>query len=340
MGFYTEFSLWLDALLATYVADQTARIAEAIEPLVITLCVLYVMIWGYLALFGKVEEPLTDSIKRFFAIGVVFAVAIHLWLYNEVIVATVFDAPASLAAVVVGTYEPLEVIDQVLQDGMDTGGRLMARGSLLDGFSFDIAGIAVCILIGVVAVYAMFLLSLSKVALSVLLAIGPVFLVSVLFVATRRFLESWVAQLVNYALITVLTVLVCALMLHVISVATTQALAVGGGITVAHAMRVCVAAGLTLLVLRQVLPIAAGLAHGLALATQGAVSAGMLWALGVGRRTTSDFLRGAVMDRQTTRWDSLARRSGFGLKRGASRAASEAWRRMKGPNSIRKESRG
>lgn len=340
MGFYTEFALWLDALLTTYVADQTARIAAAIEPLVITLCVLYIMIWGYLALFGKVEEPLTDSIKRFFTIGLVFAVAIHLWLYNEVIVTTVFDAPTSLAAVVVGAYEPLAVIDQVLQDGMDAGGRLMARGSLLDGFSFDIAGIAVCILVGIVAVYAMFLLSLSKVALSVLLAIGPVFLVSALFNATRRFLEAWIAQLVNYALVTVLTVLVCALMLHVISVATEQALAVGGGITVAHAMRVCVAAGLTLLVLRQVLPIAAGLAHGLALATQGAVSAGMLWALGVGRRTTSDFLRGALMDNQTTRWDSLARRAGYGLKRGANWATGEASRRMKGPNSIRKEGRG
>jgi type IV secretion system protein VirB6 len=188
MGFYTEFASWLDALLATYVADQTARIAAAIEPLLITLCVLYVMIWGYLALFGKVQEPLTDAIKRFFAIVLVFAVAIHLCLYNDVIVTAVFDAPASLAAVVVGTYEHLAVIDQVLQDGMDTGGRLMARGSLFNGFSFDIAGIAVCILVGVVAVYAMFLLSLSKVALSVLLAIGPLFLISVLFNATRRFI--------------------------------------------------------------------------------------------------------------------------------------------------------
>jgi type IV secretion system protein VirB6 len=124
-------------------------------------------------------------------------------------------------------------------------------------------------------------------------------------------------------------------MLHIISVAAAQALAIGGGITVSHAMRVCVAAGLTLLVLRQVLPIAAGLAHGLALATQGAVSAAMLWALGVGRRTTSDFLRGALLDQQSTRWDSLARRSGYGLKRGATWVTREAWRRMKGPNSIR-----
>lgn len=334
MGFYTEFALWLDALLATYVTDQTARVAAAIEPLVFTLCVLYVMIWGYLALSGKVEEPLFDAIKRFFAIGVVFSVAIHLWLYNEVIVATVFHAPAALAAVVVGTYEPLAVIDQVLQDGMDAGGSLMARASLLHGFSFYIAGLAVCILIGVVCVYAMFLLSLSKVALSVLLAIGPLFIVSALFNATRRFLEAWIAQLINYALITVLTTLVCALMLHIISLAAEQALAISGGITFAHAARVCVAAGLTLLIMRQVLPIAAGLAHGLGLASQGVVSEAMLWALGAGRRTTSDFLRGAA-DQQAPRWDSPARLSGYGVKVGTKWAATKAWNRVRRPNAIR-----
>ena len=51
----------------------------------------------------------------------------------------------------------------------------------------------------------------------------------------------------------------------------------GGGIQIADAVRVCMAAGLTFLVMRQVMPIAAGLAHGAALQSYGAVSRAASW---------------------------------------------------------------
>ena len=77
-----------------------------------------------------------------------------------------------------------------------------------------------------------------------LLALGPLFIALLLFSTTKRFFESWVAQLANYALITVLTVLVAALMMTLLRVAAEQAASVGGGIQIAHAVRVCMAAGL------------------------------------------------------------------------------------------------
>ena len=64
MGFFAEFNTWLNALLATYIGDNAARVANALEPTIVTLGVLYVMIWGYLQFMGKVEEPFTEGIKR------------------------------------------------------------------------------------------------------------------------------------------------------------------------------------------------------------------------------------------------------------------------------------
>ena len=87
--------------------------------------------------------------------------------------------------------------------------------------------------------------------------LGPLFIACLFFQTTKRFFESWVAQLANYGFITILTVLMAALMLTLVSTAAQQAAAMGGGIEIAHAVRVCLAAGLTFLVMRQVMPMAA-----------------------------------------------------------------------------------
>ena len=110
------------------------------------------------------------------------------------------------------------------------------------------------------------------IATAFLLALGPLFIVLLLFDATRRFFESWIAQLATYALVSVLVALVAALLLHVVQAYATDAMAQGQGVTIADAVRVCTAAGLILLLLRQILPIAAGLGSGVALSTFNLVS--------------------------------------------------------------------
>jgi len=140
----------------------------------------------------------------------------------------------------------------------------------------------------------------------------------------------------NYAFITILTVLVASLLMGIVMSAAQQAAARGGGIQIADAVRVCLAAGLTLLVMRQVMPMAAGLASGLALSSFGAVSALLAWGLGRASGSGGQFARG-LFDRETTRWDALSRKAGFYVGRGARGSAVAAKRlaRVARPNTIR-----
>jgi type IV secretion system protein VirB6 len=155
---------------------------------------------------------------------------------------------------------------------------------------------------------------LSRIALSVLLALGPLFIALLFFETTKKFFESWVAQLANYALITILAGLVSTLMLTVITRTAEHALATGGNIEVADAVRLCIAAGLTLLIMRQIMPMAAGLASGVALSSFGAVSGALSWGLGKATRNTGHFARG-LMDSETGRHDSLSRKAGYYTRR-------------------------
>lgn len=326
MGFFTEFNAWLTALLAGYIGDNTALIAQVLEPAVVTLGVLYVMVWGYLQLTGQIEEPFIAGMKRIITLAVILGCAINLWLYNTVIVDTFFNAPGQLAAVVVGAYDPVGIVDQILFSGSDVANLLFSKAGILNGnFAYYLAGAAVYFVVSLTALYTVFLLSLSRIALSILLALGPLFIALLLFQTTKRFFEAWVAQLANYALITILTVLVAALMLRVVTVAANEAVSDGGSIQIANAVRVCLAAGLTFLVMRQVMPMAAGLASGLALSSFGIVSAALAWGFGRAVRGAGQFTRG-LTDSETGRYDPLSRKAGYYTRRAVARTLGRRWR--------------
>lgn len=308
MGFFAIFNAWLNDLLNQYIELNVVRIAEALEPAIVTLGILYVLIWGLLQIFGRIEEPLLEGLKRIAVLGLIFAIALHMWLYQDVIVDTFFEAPPQLGRVIIGAYDPVTIVDTIMSQGAATAQLLLEKGGILDGnLAYYLAGFAVYIVVGLTAIYTMFLLALSRIALSVLLALGPLFIALMFFNATRRFVEAWIAQLANYAFIAILIVLVAALMLSVLTDAARAATAQGGAITIADAVRVSLAAGLTLLIMRQVPPMAAGLASGIALSSFGIVSGVAQGTL----RHLNQFARGAVMDRETSRWDSLSRKGGY-----------------------------
>jgi type IV secretion system protein VirB6 len=277
MGFFATFSLWLDGQLTAYIGNNTARLSAALQPAIVTLGTLYVMFWGYMQLTGKIEEPFLTGLRRIMLLVIVLGGALQLWLYNAVIVDTFYNAPAQLAAVVAGAASPVNTLDVVWQAGGTVASQLWSRGGVFNGdFGFYIAGVLVWIVMGLVCCYAMFLIALSKIALAVLLALGPLFISFRLFEGTRRLFDAWLMQLANYGFITVLTVLVGALLLSLIQSYATQTAARGAALATVDALDMLLTAVIVLLVLRQIMPIAASLSGGSSLSTMGT------WSRGVG----------------------------------------------------------
>ena len=271
MGFFQTFWSWLHAELASYIGANTARVASILEPAIVTLGTVYVMIWGYLQLTGRIEEPFAAGAKRMMTLAVVLGVALHLWLYNTVLVDTFYNAPTEFAAAVVGASDPVQTIDAIWNAGGGVADQLFRDGHWTH-LGYTLAGMVVWLIVGLLCVYTMFLLALSSVALAVLLALGPLFVTFLLFDTTRRFFEAWLAQLANYALITILTVMVAALMLHLVQSYAQQTEALGAAIETVDAINMVLATALVFLFVRQVMPIAAGLAGGVALNSLGTVS--------------------------------------------------------------------
>ncbi len=279
MGFFATFWSWLNGQLAAYIGNNTTRLAAALEPAVVTAAVIYVMAWGYLHLTGQIEEPFVAGLKRIIVLAVILGVGLNLWLYNAVIVDTFYNAPAQLAAAIVGAGDPVGTVDAIWNSGGTVAGNLWAKGHLynLSTYGFMIGGVLVLCLMGLLCVYVMFLIALSDIALAVLLALGPLFIAMLFFDATKRMFSAWIAQLANYALITILTVMVSALLLQLVQSYAVQTAARGSAIFTMDALNMVLVAMLVFLILRQIMPIAAGLAGGIALSTMGAISRTLGW---------------------------------------------------------------
>jgi type IV secretion system protein VirB6 len=275
MGFFATFWIWMNGQLATYIGNNTARLADILEPTVVTVATIYVMAWGYLHLTGQIEEPVVTGLKRIAILALVLGVCLHLWLYNTVIVDTFYNAPAQLAAAVVGARDTVGTIDAIWSRGGEVAGFLWSNGSghgLFGDIGFYMAALVVWIFMGLLCVYAMFLIALSSIALAVLLALGPLFIAGLFFDSTRRFFSAWLAQLATYGLITILTVMIGSLLLQIVQTYATQTAARGSAILTVDAINMVLVAVLAFLLLRQVMPIASGLAGGLALSSFGMVS--------------------------------------------------------------------
>jgi type IV secretion system protein VirB6 len=189
-----------------------------------------------------------------------------------VIVDTFYNAPAQLAAAMVGAGDPVTTIDAIWQSGGTVASNLSDKAGLFHDWGFALAGDLVYCLVGMLCVYAMFLIALSSIAQAVLLALGPLFLALLFFDATRRYFSAWIGQLANYAMITVLTVMVAALLLHIVQSYAVQTAARGSAILTVDALNMLLVAVLVFLLLRQVMPIASGLVGGSSLSSHGLVS--------------------------------------------------------------------
>ena len=332
--FFSQFWQWLTDRLNDYVSVHVALAAQAIEPAAVMLAVVYVMWWGVLHLRGAIDEPVLAGALRIARLVAVFGVGLRLWEYNAVLVDSFMQAPVELAAMLAGSSDPVATIDTLWDRGGSVAAALWEKGGVFGGdLGYYLAATVVYALVGAVSVYTLFLMALARVALAVLLAIGPVFIVLLLFDGTKRFFEGWIAQLANYALVGVLAVLTASLLMTVVEAYATQTAAKGAAILTVDALDLLLVSGLILLVLRQVMPMAARLAGGLSLASYGVMSrafgrAASVTAMGSGRIGQSMLARAAI-GYDEWRSASLAR-SSAALPLAAPMKVTPLWRAARG----------
>ncbi len=279
---YGDSLQYVNAVCESYIGENVAAVAQIVGPFAVTTLTLYVVLWGFASIRGLIKEPLSDFVSRVITISVVFAIGLNVATYNILITNTFLRGPDEFVAGLARSSGPNGVVnglDAMLQQGLDLGGRFWAKAGILDGdFGLYFIAIFVFFTAIVVTAYAFFLLALSKVALTVLVGIGPLFFIGLLFQSTSGFFNSWLRQMANYFLVPILVVMVNLLVLKLFGRAASGAAAITNTAEVGQLLPFFAMGLVCVLALASVLGIAAGLAGGVSLSSfgLGRFSAGLL----------------------------------------------------------------
>jgi type IV secretion system protein VirB6 len=281
--FYEDTFARLDAALTGYVGDVASNVIGAFTGVTYTLLMIYMMLWGWSTLRGMISEPVTDAMTRLIRLSVIVGIAMEIGRYNTFVSDFLWSTPDALAAIVADGYSDstsnVQFLDELMSKLYDLGDAYWQKANAMGDFFPDFGLLATAVLIWIAGVaataYGAFLLALSKMALAILLGVGPLFVLCLIFEGTKRFFESWLGQALNYVFLVVLTAGAIKLILTILEAYLTVA---GTPVdpTIDQALPAIVLCVIAALVMTQLPSIASALGGGAAVSTLGAVG----WAYG------------------------------------------------------------
>ncbi len=204
--------------LETFVSDGTSNIAAWVTGPLTAAVTLYIVLYGYLVLRGSVSEPVLEFVFRVIKLAIIVMLVKNAGEYQTYVTNVFFDIlPREVSqALNSGTTPSASTFDSLLDKGQASATDIWSRaswpvdivtgvgGMMVIAVSFLVAGIGY-----VVSLYA-------RLALAIVLAIGPIFIALAMFQSTRRFTEAWIGQLANFVILQVLVVAVGSLLISCI----------------------------------------------------------------------------------------------------------------------------
>jgi type IV secretion system protein VirB6 len=288
---FTPLFAAFDTIISSYATTMSSKVMVAITPVLNAALVLWVIGWGFLIMAGAMHHPLREFIHRFVRNAVVLSFAIGAGYYQGTVAELVRTVPDDLATVVMGDeaaqfytlggrpfLDPTDtgsaegaLIDRAAGQGLSAAMDALEKGGVFkeEGIVFLVYGIL--LLLSTVALVAAggAIIIVAKVVLGVLVALGPIFIASLLFDATRRFFERWVAMVVTYGLLIVLFALLFTFVLGIFGHYMDQ-VRLDGTVNAVYAIAgALVLSVVSILVLREAKVLAMGLSGGLALPALG-----------------------------------------------------------------------
>lgn len=197
-----------DSVLSTYVLSVVSALMTAIAPIALTAMTLWVALYGWAVLRNEVPETLPGFLWKVFKMGLVLAFALQSAFY----ISNVSDTANALAMGVASTFLPAAVdpntvttpyalLDKFNDDASAQVSDIMKEASM---FRLDLVLAGVVFAIGSVAFLCigLFVVTLSKLFLTFVIAVGPLFILCLAWRPTARFFDSWLSMVLNAVVLT------------------------------------------------------------------------------------------------------------------------------------------
>lgn len=272
----------VDNIIFSFVQGTFGSLSPTINILWRLMFIIFIAVFGYKVIIsGRFSAP--ELIKNTLKIIVLLIIATDWDTFLLVVYNLTTDLPSDIAGLLIQNVDGATTTsvatdesgaNEVLSRFYDRSMAISEK--ILEGAGWTKWGLyfyGILIWIGTLAFtgFAAMLIILAKLAVAVLLAIGPLFILLLIFSNAKALFEGWLRTLLNYAIIPVFVYALLALMLAVAEWPLRYLEANSGPsdallTSIAPFLFTCIVA---MLILAQILNIAASVTSGLSLSTMG-----------------------------------------------------------------------
>ena len=205
---FTWVGSQFDAILSSYVLGVSSTLMTALAPVALSATTIWVALYGWAVLRNEVQDTVPTFVWKVFKIGLVLAFSLQSSFY----IANVSESANALATGVATTFLPAGTNPMTVTSPYEVLDAFNDKASLLVTHLLKEAGItrldlvfaAVVCSIGNVLFLciALFVVSLAKLFLTFVIAVGPIFVLSLAWRPTQRFFDSWLSMVLNAVVLT------------------------------------------------------------------------------------------------------------------------------------------
>jgi type IV secretion system protein VirB6 len=216
----------VDAVIGNFVSIAYQNFVSANAEMITLLFTVYVMLLGFQFVHHTHHFNLSTVTRHLIVMLCVYGMVMNWQLYNLFVYNVFTNEPGHIAKILVNNAGTLQsggsiadALDGIFKMVIDvTIGFLGQVGFSAAGFAFIIYGLLVFIIGFLLCVFALLLFIYAKMMMAVVLALGPLFILFILWEPTKGLFSAWLNQLITIALIPIITSAILMLMLSAIHV--------------------------------------------------------------------------------------------------------------------------
>ncbi len=198
----------IDGLVTSYVIGIWNVFHTEGNDLVTGVAILFVTITGYLLLSGRISMSVTEIFNRLWKFGLVitfllFAGPMEIFVYGLLKGGPEAIGAWLLSAQGLDVNNANSLVDDIWTKGIDATTTVWSTGGWNNIGPYFLSLIIAFVTLSLTIVTALIAV-LTKIAVAVLLALGPFFILSLFFESTKAFFEGWIKQVLTFALLPVL----------------------------------------------------------------------------------------------------------------------------------------
>jgi len=206
-GIFTFLTASIDSALSAYVTTVSTKLTMILAPLAALALSIHYTLTGMAVMRGEADGSMPKLAWSCAKHSMIFGIALSAAAYQEWIIESVSAITSLLvqAASPEGATSLAGALDQMDAQGGDYAMVVLGHGMTLipvGGYLDILAGLLILIsnlvLMALVGAWGI----LAKVALTFVLAFGPLFISLLAFQATQKFFDAWLGKVVNYMLLT------------------------------------------------------------------------------------------------------------------------------------------